>query len=89
MNLNQRIDHWSQQTPDAIAIQFGEQSISFGLLADMANRAAGALQQIHNVQVGDRVTYLGLNHPNMLVVLLACEKLGAIFNPLNTRPAAA
>ena len=34
---------------------------------------------------GDRVAYLGENHPSFLETLFACGQLGAIFVPLNTR----
>jgi fatty-acyl-CoA synthase len=37
------------------------------------------------VQRGDRVAYLGLNDPNMLVTLFACARLGAVLVPLNYR----
>ncbi|RBP66061.1 fatty-acyl-CoA synthase [Brevibacterium sanguinis] len=38
---------------------------------------------------GDRVAYLGPNHPAAVVVMLACLRLGMIFIPLNWRLAAA
>lgn len=34
---------------------------------------------------GDRAAYLGLNDPNMLVMLSACARLGAVLMPLNYR----
>ena len=34
---------------------------------------------------GDRVAYLGFNHPLVLELLYACARLGAIFVPLNWR----
>lgn len=89
MKLNHQILHWAAQTPDATAIQFGAQAISFSDLGRRADQAAAVLSRNFDVQPGDRVTYLGLNHPDMLVTLLACEQVGAIFNPLNTRLAPA
>ena len=45
--------------------------------------AAGGLKH------GDRVAYLGLNHPSLLIALFASARLGAIFVPLNFRLTAA
>jgi fatty-acyl-CoA synthase len=37
------------------------------------------------VTAGDRVAYLGFNHPLVLELLYACARVGAIFAPLNWR----
>lgn len=37
------------------------------------------------VRKGDRVAYLGSNHPGLVSALLACLRVGAIFIPLNWR----
>ncbi|MEP1091660.1 MAG: AMP-binding protein [Rhizobiaceae bacterium] len=89
MYLNRQIKHHAKQAPGSIAINFGTETISFVKLCTRADHAAAILQNEYAVQAGDRVTYLGLNHPDMLVILLACEQLGAIFNPLNSRLAKA
>lgn len=89
MNLNQHIQHWANKTPQATAIRYGSDELSFAQLADRASRAASVLSDHFGVSPGDRVTYLGLNHPDILSLLLACERIGAIFNPLNTRLAQA
>ncbi|MDQ5863089.1 MAG: AMP-binding protein, partial [Actinomycetota bacterium] len=47
-------------------------------------RLANALRDC-GVARGDRVAYLGDNHPSFLETLFACGQLGAIFVPLNTR----
>ncbi|TNF60363.1 MAG: long-chain fatty acid--CoA ligase [Burkholderiales bacterium] len=41
------------------------------------------------LQPGDRLAWLGLNHPLQLAALFACARLGAIFMPLNFRLAVA
>ncbi len=43
----------------------------------------------HRVRAGDRVAWLGHNHPHQLVLLLALAQLGAMLVPLNFRLAAA
>lgn len=37
---------------------------------------------------GDRIGWLGLNHPSMIATLFACERIGAALVPLNWRLAA-
>jgi fatty-acyl-CoA synthase len=48
-------------------------------------RVTAHLQAIWQIQPGDRVAWLGLNHELQLVTLVACARLGAIFMPLNFR----
>jgi fatty-acyl-CoA synthase len=40
------------------------------------------------IRAGDRVGWIGLNHPGMLACLFACERIGATLVPLNWRLAA-
>lgn len=89
MYLNRQIEKHAAQAPDALAICFEDEAISFAELKRLAKIAAHTLLRDYGIRSGDRVTYLGLNHPDMLVILLACERIGAIFNPLNSRLAAA
>ena len=46
---------------------------------------ARALKSQLGVQRGDRVAILSLNHPDYLVLLYACARLGAMLVPLNWR----
>ncbi len=85
MYLNEQLDHWASNTPDSQAIVFEGKAISFAQLAGKVACARGFLSEHCGIRAGDRVAYLGLNHPDMLVILFACESLGAIFNPLNSR----
>ena len=47
--------------------------------------AARALKSQLGVTRGDRVAILSLNHPDYLVLLYACARLGAMLVPLNWR----
>ena len=47
--------------------------------------AARALKSQLGVGRGDRVAILALNHPDYLVLLYACARLGAMLVPLNWR----
>lgn len=54
--------------------------------ADLAQRVDTlALQLAPHLHRGDRVAWLGLNHPAQLALLLALARLGAVLVPLNHR----
>ncbi|MGW6172372.1 acyl-CoA synthetase [Arthrobacter sp. NPDC055138] len=58
--------------------------LSYGEFAERVDRLANALAD-RGIAPGDRVAYLGENHPAFLETFFACGTLGAIFVPLNTR----
>ncbi|SVC23718.1 uncharacterized protein METZ01_LOCUS276572, partial [marine metagenome] len=57
------------------------------MLAQVQN-TTGVLKNTHGVGCGDRIAYLGLNSPELLILLFACARLGAMLLPLNWRLAA-
>lgn len=67
-----------------LAIVHGERRLTYEVFADRIDRLANALRA-RGVVKGDRVAYLGDNHPDFLVTFFACGVLGALFVPLNTR----
>jgi fatty-acyl-CoA synthase len=73
-----------QLTPRRRALTFEEQTLSFAQLSDRVRRLATSLRQ-GGVCRGDRVGYIGFNHPAFLETLFATSCLGAIFVPLNFR----
>ncbi|WP_306360241.1 long-chain fatty acid--CoA ligase [Nocardia sp. CC227C] len=78
----------ARMTPAAVAVTGGDDSLTYGRLAERATRAAWTLRGL-GVAPGDRVAYLGPNHPVYLEVFFATGLLGAVFVPLSTRSAAA
>ncbi|QIG54338.1 fatty acid--CoA ligase [Altererythrobacter sp. BO-6] len=66
------------------AFTFGEEEISFAELEAGSNRCARALTSL-GVKKGDRVAYLGKNHPLYFEVLLGAAKIGAVMTPVNWR----
>jgi fatty-acyl-CoA synthase len=66
------------------ALISGDRELGYQEFADRSTRLANALRD-RGVAKGDRVAYLGENHPSFLETLFACGLLGAIFVPLNTR----
>ena len=71
-------------TPDAVALRYGEREDTYQRLTDRVEAlAAGLLAQ--GITRGDRVAYFGPNHPDLLTVLFAASRIGAITVLLNAR----
>ncbi|MDH5172734.1 MAG: long-chain fatty acid--CoA ligase [Gammaproteobacteria bacterium] len=71
-------------SPERRALVFEEQEASYAQFADRVRRQATLFRQ-GGVCVGDRVGFLGMNHPALLETMFAAQALGAIFVPLNFR----
>src|SRR6202158_340473 len=74
----------AKSSPDRPAITFEGQTRTFAQTQDRVERLAAVLHD-GGVTAGDRVAYLGLNHPAILEALFATASLGAILVPLNSR----
>lgn len=74
----------ARKTPGAVAVVHDERRLTYGELYERVCRLAWGLRGL-GVRRGDRVAYLGANHPAFLEVLFAAGSLGAVFVPLNTR----
>jgi fatty-acyl-CoA synthase len=74
----------ARMTPHRVAIVFEGRSITYREVAVRVARLANALRGM-GVGRGDRVAYLGSNHPALAETLFASGVIGAIFVPLNTR----
>lgn len=59
--------------------------LSYAGLARSADAMAHTLATDHGVQEGDRVAWLGLNHPAQIALLFALARLGALLVPVNHR----
>ena len=74
----------AELNPDATALIFREEQWTYAQLNQLTNKLAHGLHAL-GVNPGDRVGFLGLNHPRFLFALFAAAKLNAIFVPLNFR----
>ncbi|RLQ22865.1 long-chain-fatty-acid--CoA ligase [Seongchinamella sediminis] len=74
----------AQLNPERTAVIFEGKETRYDEFADRVRRQAQMLRE-KGVCVGDRVGYLGFNHPALLETLFAAQTLGAIFVPLNFR----
>ncbi|MFJ5966865.1 o-succinylbenzoate--CoA ligase [Streptomyces sp. NPDC093060] len=85
---NEGLGSWparrARKTPHRTALVHGDRSTDYRTLHTRTTRLARALRA-RGVRRGDRVAYLGPNHPAYLETLFAAGLLGAVLVPLNTR----
>lgn len=84
MDLCEWIEDHARLTPDKVAIRFPDRDVSYADLDALIRQLAAALTG-SGVQRGGCVAYLGVNSPEMLAIMFACARLGALFMPLNWR----
>ncbi|MBV9836715.1 MAG: AMP-binding protein [Solirubrobacterales bacterium] len=84
LDISGWIAHWANWTPDKAALRFDGATLSYAQLERDVGSVAAWLRA-RDVSPGDRVGYLGSNCPELLELLFACARLGAIFVPLNIR----
>ena len=84
MDLSGWIDRHAALTPERTAIRFPGRDLSYGAMAEAVQRLAAAMAA-SGLKRGGCAAYLGVNSPEMLVLLFACARLGALFMPLNWR----
>src|SRR5262249_48797200 len=89
MDLSDLIERNAAFTPDRAAIRFLDRVLTYADLSTRIATAARALKSRLGVARGDRVAILAANHPDYLVLLYACARLGAMLVPLNYRLAIA
>ena len=88
-DLSRWISTHGRFTPDRTAIRFEEQDITYAAFHRNINAAAAFLHRHADAAPGERIAYLGFNTPEMLSLLFACARLGAMLVPLNWRLTAA
>src|SRR5690349_19215761 len=88
---NEGLGSWparrARKTPNRTALVHQSRATSYAALHERTTRLAHALREA-GVWRGDRIAYLGPNHPSLLETLFAAGQLGAVFIPLNPRLAA-
>jgi fatty-acyl-CoA synthase len=78
------IERRARTAPDGVALIAGDWSLTYSELADRGRRLANGLRTL-GVAKGDRVAWLGPNHPAFLESLFAAGLLGAALAPVNHR----
>ena len=81
MNLSRCIEYWARHSPARVALNFEGEDWSYARLWARILEASRGLE----VAKGDRIAWLGYNHPDLLVLLFAAARRGAMLVPLNWR----
>ena len=85
MNISGWISRRADWSPAKVAVRFEGREITYPELDAEIRRLAAMLDGALGVKSGDRVAHLGLNGPDLLALLFACARLGAVLVPLNWR----
>jgi fatty-acyl-CoA synthase len=85
MDISDWIDRQAVFSPNKTAIRFKGEDYSYAALAEKVGRLTSVLRNALGVRRGGRVAYLGYNSPDMVALVFACARLGAIFLPMNWR----
>ena len=85
MNISNWIDHQANYAPDKVAIRFERHNISYRDLSKKITCLTSVLTHELKIGHGDRIAFLGLNSPEMIALLFACARIGAMLVPLNWR----
>ncbi|MFG1606508.1 long-chain fatty acid--CoA ligase [Actinoplanes sp. NPDC049265] len=85
---NQGLGSWparrARMSPARVALTHQGVDITYAGLAARAQGFAHRLRRL-GVRRGDRIAYLGVNHPHAVLTLFAAGLLGAVHLPLNAR----
>ncbi len=84
MGIGSWVDRRARIAPERPAMIWGSETRSYEHLAARIRRLATGLVRL-GVQPGDRVAWLGPNHPAFLETLFGVARIGAILAPVNHR----
>lgn len=78
------VEHWAAKTPEAEALIFGDDRISWAEFAERMDATARAFIEI-GVERGDRVAMLAMACPEFLISFMAANKIGAMWLGLSPK----
>ncbi len=84
VTLDEILIHWADTQPDAPAMEGAGLSYTYGEVEVLTRRII-ALFKAHGIAPGDRVAFLGKNHPVYGLMLCACMRFGAVMAPIGWR----
>jgi len=84
MRVSDVIRRHAAQRPEAVALRHAERELTYGDLDERSNRLGQALLA-SGVAAGTRVAYLDRSSPEVVELLFAASKVGAVLVPLNWR----
>ncbi|WP_454754351.1 long-chain-fatty-acid--CoA ligase [Cupriavidus necator] len=88
MYITQGLHRSMQQQPDAIAVRYQGNGLTFAEFGGRVARLAGALRSL-GIRDGERVAMFSLNSQRFLEYLMAVPWAGGVLNPVNIRWSAA
>ncbi|MEM9212764.1 MAG: amino acid adenylation domain-containing protein [Cyanobacteria bacterium P01_F01_bin.150] len=80
--VHEWVEKWAEETPDAVAIVFDSQSLTYQELNQQANQLAHHLLSV-DVQLNELVGVCLERSSHMLIALLAVHKAGAAYVPID------
>ncbi|PBC75549.1 amino acid adenylation domain-containing protein [Streptomyces sp. TLI_235] len=80
--LGELVEEWIRRTPEATALAYGEQTLSYAALGERAGELAGRLAAA-GVGRGDRVAIFLPRGIDGITAMLAVSRIGAAFVPLD------
>jgi long-chain acyl-CoA synthetase len=78
------VRHWGAERGDAVALRHGERALTYRELDERSNRVAQALLAA-GAGPGVRIAHLDRTGPEVIELLFAVSKIGAVLVPLNWR----
>ncbi|WP_347955878.1 AMP-binding protein [Gordonia aichiensis] len=80
----ERLGHWAEQTPDRVAVYYGEDDteLTFAQLAELTDSIAGNLAA-RGVAKGDRVSVLTTDSLLATLAMFGIWKVGGVYSPIN------
>src|SRR4051794_16332934 len=78
------VRRFARERPDRVALRHGECELTYAELDERSSRVAQALLG-GGLGAGSRVAYLGRSAPEVIELLFAVAKIGAVIVPLNWR----
>jgi fatty-acyl-CoA synthase len=83
-DLSRWIEGWAAHEPQRTALHHAGRDIRYPALLERIDHLADCLQR-SGAALGERIAYLGGNHPESVAMVFACARTGTVFVPLNWR----
>ena len=80
----QYVEKWAERKPDAEALVFGDERLTWAEFADAMNRVAKAYLEL-GIEKGDRVAFLGMARNEFMISYMAANKVGAMWLGLSPK----
>ncbi len=87
LTFDQFIRHWAQERGDNVALEEGDEALTFGQL-DQRSRQIIAMLKANGVDKGDRIAWLGKNARHYFELFYSAARVGVVTVPIGWRLAA-